>query len=198
MPTLPSMETFQERRRHVRVDDDIVLSWREVTPEEIPDTLEHEEDAFDYLPLSAQIKLLSLETGDLLHRIGQDQPLLAEYLKILDRQIGILTRAIDGKEDRPPSLPTRYVNLSAAGLAFTADVGFPQGVLLELQMILPPSLTRIVAYGRVVDSMPHDEHEPGSFSMGVDFILMRERDQEILIRHVARRQALFREQPKPH
>ncbi len=77
-------------------------------------------------------------------------------------------------------------------------VDFPEGVLLELKMTLPPSLTSIVAYGRVVDSMPHDESEPGSFSMGVDFIRLKEQDRETLIKHVARRQALFREQKRPH
>lgn len=195
--SIPSLETFQERRRHVRIDDDIVLSWREVSPDEIPETLVHEGDSLDYFPLSTQIKLLSLETGELLQRIGQDQPLLAEYLKILDRQVDILSRAIDGKQDKAANLPTRYVNLSASGLAFTADVDYPQGVLLELKIILPPSLTSIIAYGRVVDSMPHDEDEPGSFSMGVDFIRLNDHDRELLIRHVARRQALFREQPRP-
>ena len=196
MPTNP-MDANQERRRHARVDDDIVLFWREVVSEEIPEALVHTEDPFDF-SLSSQIKLLSLETRELSHRIGQDQPLLAEYLEILGRQVDILSRAIEGKQDRATHLPTRYVNLSASGLAFIADVEIPQGVLLELKMLLPPSLTSILAYGQVVDSIPNEEYEPGSYSMGVDFIRLRDRDREVLVRHVARRQALFREQPEPY
>jgi len=197
MSTNP-MDANQERRRHARVDDDIVLFWREVGPEEIQEAFAQQEEPFDFFSPSAQIKLLSLETGELSQRIGQDQPVLAEYLKILERQVDILSRAIEGKQDKNEHIPTRYVNLSASGLAFTADVELPQGVLLELKILLPPTLTSIVAYGRVVDSIPNEEYEPGSFSMGVDFIRLRDRDHEVLKRHVARRQALFREQPRPH
>jgi len=197
MPT-QSTDTFQERRRHVRVDDDIVLIWREVAPDEIPEAIDQEAIPIDF-PLFTQIKLLSLETGELLQRIGQDQPLLAEYLKIMELKIDILSQALDSKQDKlPGNLPTRYVNLSAAGLAFITDVEFQQGTLLELKMILPPSLAHIIAYGRVVDSMPNDEYEPDSYSMGVDFIRLREQDRDVLIRHVARRKALFRESPRSH
>jgi hypothetical protein len=46
--------------------------------------------------------------------------------------------------------------------------------------------------------MPNDEYEPNSYSMGVDFIRLREQDRDVLIRHVARRKALFRESPRSH
>lgn len=182
----------RERRRHMRIDDDIVLHWREVKPEEVPEELSREHEHRIRFPLASQMKLLSRETNELLHRIAQENALLAEYLRTLERKIDALARTLIAHEPPSPPHALQHVNLSATGLAFVTDSQIPKGVLLELNMILPPTLVNIVAYGRVVDSIPSYEHGTINFSMGVDFIRLRDRDRQLLIRHVARRQALFR------
>jgi hypothetical protein len=186
----------EDRRRHERVNDDIVLYWQEVNSEDINESyfLQGESPSFFSLPTQIKLKLLNQETSTLLQQIGHEHPLLLEYFKILEHKIDILAREVTKQTSPTGKLPSRYVNLSAAGLAFVTDTEYTNGVLLELKMVLPPNLVGIVAYGRVVDSIPNDDHAPNSFSTGVDFIRLRDADRELLRRHVARRQKLVMKQ----
>lgn len=185
---------FRERRRHPRVDDDIVLMCRQVKAEEVPEKLTHEENPPFLFPLASQLNLLGLEANYSFKSIEETHPVLAEYLKSLERRIDILARAISVMEEIS-NHPTQFVNLSASGLAFVAEKRYPIGVLLELKMILPITLHCIMAYGRVVDSSPNDNDGLVSYSTGVEFIRLKDDDRERLIRHVARRRALFRKTP---
>jgi hypothetical protein len=179
----------RERRSFPRVDDNIVLMWRRVEPLDIPDELPHDENHLFFYPLESQLNLLGLESSYLLKPIREQSPLLAEYLKNLEQKIDILARTISVM-DEVASHPTRSVNLSASGIAFLTDAACHKDTLLEIKMILPPTLQVIVAYARVVDCTSDDDH--GVYTLAATFIRMKDYDRDHLIRHVARRQAVLR------
>lgn len=59
-----------------------------------------------------------------------------------------------------------------------------------MTMLLPPSLFKIVADGKVVACRLNDEvPEAGKFWIGVDFTRIDERDQEFLTGYVLKKQA---------
>jgi c-di-GMP-binding flagellar brake protein YcgR len=80
--------------------------------------------------------------------------------------------------------------LSASGLAFTSEKAIKPESILELKMILPPSLVAIITYGKVVHCRHHSESENDQFpyNIGVDFLSLDEHDRELLIRHIVKRQ----------
>ena len=96
--SLINEEMDQELRRHARVDDDIVLYWREASPGELSEGLDRDKLTATISSLSSQIDLLNLETGNLLQGIEQIHPVLAEYLKVLERKIDALARAVTAND----------------------------------------------------------------------------------------------------
>jgi len=170
----------QERRRHERIDDEMVMFWREVEPDEIPEDMGRDETELNDFSLSSKLKLLSMEMGELLKRIGRANPLLAEYLTLMDRKLDALASSIIVKDNFTDSHTTRHVNLSASGLAFLTDKEYHLGTLLELKMIFPPALTSIVAYGRVIYCIHYDDDKPLSHRIGVGFIRLHDYDLEVL------------------
>jgi hypothetical protein len=181
----------RERRRHGRIDDEIVMFWRELNPDEIPEEYDEKDEmpVADY-PLSTQLKLLSLETGELLKRIGRTNPLLAEYLTVLEQKIDALASEVIVKDNFTHCHSTRHVNLSASGLAFLSEKEYALGTLLEVKMVFSPTLTSIVAYGRVIYCIHYDDDKPLSHRIGVGFIRLHDCDREMLIGRVSSRLAL--------
>jgi len=177
----------QERRLQERVDDEILLLWREVQADEIPEEIANEMEATDDFSLYSQLMLLSMESGELLKRIKRVNPLFAEYLTILERKVDTLTNAVLSKDDIPQTHTTRHVNLSTSGLAFLTEKEFPIGTLLEMKMIFSPSQGSIIAYGRVIYCIHYDDDKPLSHRIGVGFIRMQDYDRKLLTNHVSSR-----------
>ncbi len=190
-PLQPSHRS-EERRRFFRIEDEIVLVYRPIAPEDMPDPDQFQNQALDPFSLTSTLEYLTQESHAHLRRIERDHPDVAEYLKTLERKIDVLAQALMISNNRLVDQPTHKVNLSAAGIAFDADRPIAEGGLLELKMVLPPSLVGIVTFGRVVHCSPSEDGK--SWRVGVDFLSMREQDREVLIRHVVKRQlTLLRE-----
>jgi hypothetical protein len=113
---------------------------------------------------------------------------VADFLKILEQKIDLVARALLSSETDMASQRTSHVSLSASGLAFDVDTGFNVGDVLELKMILPPALVGIIAFGRVVYCKQNRDEVLPPFHVAVDFIGLRERDRELLIRHIVKKQ----------
>ena len=178
----------KERRRHDRIDDEMVMFWREINSDEIPEDISAHPTQTSDFSLSSQIKLLSLEMGPLLKKIGRANPLMAEYLTLMDRKIDALASSIIVKDHLTHCHTTRHVNLSASGLAFLTEKEYALGTLLELKMVFSPTLTSIVAYGRVIYCIHYDDDKPLSHRIGVGFIRLHDYDRELLSGRVSSRQ----------
>ncbi|BCX89948.1 hypothetical protein MIN45_P2322 [Methylomarinovum tepidoasis] len=183
---METSEQLPERRRFFRVEDEIVLVYRPIAPEDMPPVEAFQNQLVDHFSLTSTLAYLTQESQAQLHRIERENPAVADYLKTLERKIEALAQAVMISNNRLADQPTRKVNLSAAGIAFTADQPLAEGGLLELKMVLPPSLVGIVTFGKVVYCTPLEEGE--GWRVGVDFLSMREQDREVLIRHVVKRQ----------
>lgn len=188
-PQEPVQEPAKERRRYFRIEDEIVLFLRQVTPEQACLNESLDDYPLDAFSLSARLDLLSQEARSPLRRIAREQPELAEYLKLLDRKIELIARALLEKESDIADRHANRVNLSASGLAFDAEIGFEPGALLELKMLLPPALMGVVAFGEVVYCNRNPDESARPYRVAVDFVGIKEQDRELLIRHVVRKQS---------
>ncbi|HUL12106.1 MAG TPA: PilZ domain-containing protein [Methylococcaceae bacterium] len=181
-------DKINERRRYFRIDDDIILFPREVAADQVPQGETFQEHALDSFSLSSRLDLLTVESRSHLRRIERDHPAVADFLKILEQKIDLVARALLSSETDMASQRTSHVSLSASGLAFDVDTGFNVGDVLELKMILPPALVGIIAFGRVVYCKQNRDEVLPPFHVAVDFIGLRERDRELLIRHIVKKQ----------
>lgn len=176
-----------ERRRYFRIEDEVILFFREVSHEDVPEYGAFQEQDLDAFSLSSKMDLLTAESRPVLRRIEREYPEVGAFLRIIEQKVDLVAQAVLARETELLEQPTRRVSLSASGIAFENDQPFHVGKVLELKMVLPPTLAGVLAYGNVVYCR-HMGGDNSAYHVAVDFIGLRERDRELLIRHVVKRQ----------
>jgi hypothetical protein len=182
-----------ERRRYFRIDDSVNLSLSPVPEGELDARLKRlQQDAAGSFGLMGGLTAIDQQVSACLRRIEGKEPDVADYLKAMDRKLNLLVRAFLAEELDVSDKPPRAVNLSAGGLSVHSREPFDAGTVLEIQMLMLPSYTGILAYGTVVECAEPDaaQAEPGyPYLLRIDFSFMRDVDRDVLIRHVLLKQA---------
>ena len=179
-----------ERRRYFRIKDEIVLFYKRLDNGEIPADRSFKEQAVDPFSLTAALSHLTEDTRVQLKLLEKNYPDVSAYLKILDRKINLIAQSVLLNDSAMEGQASKEVDLSASGLAFASENHIDVGSILELKMILPPSLVAVISYGKVVHcefKADGDDVESG-YTIGVDFLNLGEHDRELLIRHIVKRQ----------
>jgi hypothetical protein len=172
-----------ERRRYFRIDDEVILAWRNLTTEEknmrlqqfMLGEIEYPDATRLYLSLESDINSLV----QLLH---PKDPQVAKAISLLNRKINLVSRGAPTSATQHTLLEQQAepVNISACGIAFMADQPLPLWGDIQIEMILIPEKTYILCYGVIVGC----EHVAKRFRVNVDFVAMREDDRERLIQHI--------------
>jgi hypothetical protein len=178
-----------ERRAFFRIDDSIQVGYRVITRNEIPQSIDEKLQGTDRFTVMTRLQSISQHLSAPLHRIEQHDPDVADYLKALDDKINLLGQSFLAQENELLDRPSRSVNLSAGGIAIDITEKLQQGNLVELKLLLLPSYTGVMAYGEVVGIEEGiGEDEAYHYHTRINFTLIRDSDQEALIRHITRRQ----------
>ncbi|MBT2989986.1 MAG: hypothetical protein B6D72_14445 [gamma proteobacterium symbiont of Ctena orbiculata] len=178
-----------ERREFFRIDDSIQVSYRVITRNELPSSIDEQLQGTDRFTVMTRLQTISQHLSAPLHRIEQRDPDIADYLKALDEKINLLGQSFLADENELLNRPSSTVNLSAGGLAMDITEMLEVGELVELKLLLLPSYTGIIAYGDVVgieETTGSDTAYP--YHTRINFNLIRSSDQDALIRHITRRQ----------
>ncbi|BBA37268.1 type IV pilus assembly PilZ [Methylocaldum marinum] len=181
-------DTEKERRRYFRIEDEIILFFREIAPDDIPDNRSPRDFPLDSFALSASLDLLTQESRKLLRKIERDSPEVGDFLKVLERKIDLVARSFLSYEANLAEQSTQRVSLSASGLSFEVEKPYAPGKVLEIKMVLHPDLVGLIAYGRIVYCKKNPPDSDLPYQISVDFVGLRDSDRELLIRHVVRRQ----------
>lgn len=178
-----------ERREFFRIDDSIQVSYRVISRDEMPESIDERLSGSDRFTVMTRLQTISQHLSAPLHRIEQRDPDVADYLKALDEKISLLGQSFLAEEKELLDRPSRAVNLSAGGLAMDVHEKRALGELVEIKLLLLPSYTGILAYGEVVgvDQITEDDGAY-PYHIRINFILIRGSDQDALIRHITRRQ----------
>ena len=178
-----------ERREFFRIDDSVQVSYRVITADEVPETIDEQLRAGDRFTVMTRLQEISQHLSASLHRIEQRDTDIADYLKALDEKINLLGRSFLTEERELLDQPSQSVNLSAGGLAMDTTERVEVGSLVEIKLLLLPSYAGLLAYGEVVgvdSSEGEDADYP--YHVRINFNLIRGSDQDALIRHITRRQ----------
>lgn len=181
-----------DRREFFRLDDSLKIQIREV-PEEVATgkTATTEDWLVDNFTVMSSLSAISAEMAVNMRRIEVRSPDIAAYLHAIDRKIEVLGRAFLAQESELVDMEPSYVNISAGGVALHQDHAIEAGAFVEVKMMLFPSFTGILTYGKVLScsEVPEEEQFNGlTHLVRVKFKGMREIDQDMLIGHIMRRQ----------
>ncbi len=178
-----------DRRRFFRIDDEVNLVYRKVDAQEATEPSHASDNILSSSVLVVAMDVLNQEAQLIMRRLEKSDSDVADYLKVMDDKIELLSRSVMLQEADFSAENTREVNISASGLAFASKEALNAGDFLEIKMLLPSSMAIVVTYGKVVyRKMSYSENSDYPYVVGLDYINMKEQDRELLIKHVVKRQ----------
>ncbi|MCB1873910.1 MAG: PilZ domain-containing protein, partial [Gammaproteobacteria bacterium] len=176
-----------------RIDDTIALSFQAIPPSSLTKKLERQEKGLESdFTIMSNLAVISQEMSGVLRKIETVAPDIARYLKSLDQKIDLLGKAFLTWTNEMADQPASAVNLSASGMAFNAPEPTEIGTLLELKILLP-FFTGLILYAEVVacEKLPTEGDGARVYQTRVNFQHLRDRDRDVLIRHVLQRQSEY-------
>ena len=185
-----------DRRSYFRIDDTVRLSLRRVESDELQLRLDElEQDLAGNFTVMSSLAAITAQMTVGLRRIENRDPDLAAYLRALDQKIEVIGRAFIVQEPELMADSAIPVNLSAGGMCVGIEEPYEPGTQLEIRMLLFPSFNGLLIYGNVIDCGPAEDDDPlvhdkrYPYRVRIEFTHIRERDRELLIRHLLRRQS---------
>jgi hypothetical protein len=177
------------RRTFFRIDESLQITYSLVPSGELDDRIEGlYRYNFNKYSIASEVMSMRHEVIPLMRQITSHSPDIANYLVSIEHRLELLARALSAKDNVLSEQPARSCNLSASGVALPVTKCVEVGRYLEMNLLLLPSYAGLVAIAEVVDCDPNvgDSDEP--YMLRVNFTHMRERDRDLLIKHVIQRQ----------
>ena len=180
-------------REAFRIDDETVLEYQLATEEEINHQLlvPNNEDPKQHL-LSALAKL-DHEAGSLTSGLKDVSSELSDYFRIINRKIDLVAHAFCFEHEELSQTQPHYVSLSETGIAFHTIEQFNDNDILKIQLLLKPSLHRVLVLAKVIDSSKpgitetNKSHQP--YYTAVQITYINGTDHQLLAKHIFKKQA---------
>ncbi len=180
-------QNTKDKRSFFRVDKELILDFKSVDAY----TAENEsaEEQFDDpvpMQLLSQLNQLDQHSSQLLQVIAKKDRDISDYLKILNKKIGLLHQEIASMRN-PKKIATTKVNLSQAGIGFIADKPIYKGSHIAVRMIFLPEYSGVTVFGEVIRNQPlkGERHH-----IAVKFQNIKEADQQLLAKQIMQAQLI--------
>lgn len=179
-----------ERREYFRIEDEIALDYREMNQGEVDRLIERmQKRLVDRFTAASSFASTSRQMAHAIHKVQAQSPEVARCLQAIDSKLNMIAQLFVSEEMQIDDQPTRGVTLSAGGLSFRAEHELAVDGLLELRMVLFPSLIGILTISRVVYCERRtDGDQRFPWQVGVEYEHLRETDRELLVRHIMARE----------
>ncbi len=185
------MDSGKQKDSYVSIQADVQMDWRRLPEEDIEGVIETFSERSAAIGICSEIEYNKELLAPAARRIKKDHPDIASWLAVLQKTVESLALQVSLQRNSQSNLSARRVSISAAGIEFDSSRHCEIGDKIEIVLMLQPSLTNIMIVGDVENIQPLDgdsDSRPDSCRMKVNFSLIRDSDQEVLIRHIHRAQ----------
>lgn len=175
-----------ERREYFRIEDEVALDYRLIEEAEVESLLERINSRMvDRFTAASSFAASSRQMTHMMHKVQTQSPELARCLQTIDQKLNMVAQLFVSAEIDLDEEQTREVSLSAGGVAFRSQHEIEQGALLELRLVLFPSLSGILTVSRVIHCVrANDANTQFPWQVAVEYEHLRESDRELLVRHI--------------
>lgn len=173
-----------EKRDFFRIRDSLALDVRRVSSADTDEAaFEQESPLFSLL---SDLHTLDYESQHLLRQIAERDRALAHYLKIINKRVDIVSKALALQIVDEIGEP-QDVTLSEGGISFTHPEPLEAGSWLALHMVLLPSPLGLVLPAQVIRCEP--DRGGDSWTIAVSFHDLADNQRQLLARHILQKQA---------
>lgn len=177
----------QERREYFRIDDYVLLSYTVITKEnEAEFFAELDSPPPSAFTLASHLTQMKQENMVLRRRAQSENSSLTKYVHAIETQLDMIVQVLMVNEmDDPEFSKKRKVSIGGGGLSLFAAKEVEEGSLLDVKMVLFPGHLGLRTAGKVVRCKPDGDQ----FDIGIEFNLLSDADNELLVQHVLSKQA---------
>lgn len=176
-----------ERRRYFRVTDLVGLRYQFLSQDE-------QALAIQAKPTSMKDLLKQIDNEVLanLALIQGSQPEVHRLLDLLNQKINLaLDSEPKSQEELEAASHVCSVNLSACGLAFPSEKPVTLNQYISMELTLYPNNVRLTLLAAAIACDRYDdESESNKYIIRANFVEISDANQEVLVQHVIKRQAL--------
>jgi hypothetical protein len=186
--------SHDERRDFYRINDTVGVHYT-VCDAELPDADSFAAEIPNEFQLISHLNSIDMDSSIILHNIQDTSPDISRYLKIINAKIEALARHIVtiGIDDE---IKPQAVTLSAGGVCFVSNDKYALESNIRFSMVLYPSCSGVLTYGKVVRCNPMPDTIPQQYDVAIEYVLITENDRDALVRHVLQLQSNYLRQTK--
>ncbi|SDS36968.1 PilZ domain-containing protein [Halopseudomonas xinjiangensis] len=179
----PADDNPDDKRDFFRIQETLFLDYRIVPSPEADAGFGERSPLFGLL---SDLHRLDYESQHLLRQIAERDRGLAHYLKIINKRIDLIGKAVSLQVADEPGHPTD-VTLSEGGMSFSCDEALNQGDWLSLRLVLQPTPLGLVLPAQVIrcDRLPDSPR----WIIAVSFDALDDQQRQLLARHILQKQA---------
>jgi hypothetical protein len=187
------MTQGHERRSFFRIQDRLVVEFRQITPE-------------DFTKLKDVIQYNSIQTIDKIEEThlladrgmkGKNEELCA-YMRIMNKKLDTIINLLSQSQygETYHNVQTEII-LSGAGVQFESHIVLKTGDYAELKIVVPifpyPKITILCQVVRVESS---GGAAAGAFRIAMQFLVINEKDRDFLIKYIFEKEREYLRQKK--
>lgn len=174
-----------ERRHFFRLDDDVIFEYRPISDDDDAADFGKDEPIISCMHILDDIREIDALGQPALQRIAMHNPSIADYFRVNNKKIEMLTRFLTEEllakfVLRADERETQTVNISAGGIAFNTNEALAVNSLVKVKTILLPTYDCILATAVVVGC----KQEEDSFRISSKFLQLADVDEQKIIRHI--------------
>ncbi len=176
--------SVDDRRDYYRISDTVGLIYSVCSGKnDIPTENEFITEVPDEFQLISQLSKIDLENSTLLQSIHDVSPDICRYLKTINTKIEAIARQVVSI-GLTEEVDSHKVTLSAGGVSFVLSEPVELGAILRTQMILYPSCSGILTYGKVVRCEDISIDDTEQYDIAIEYCQKKKNDRDALVRHV--------------
>lgn len=179
-----SQDAGQERRRFFRIDDEVAISYRVISNDEMTKADGLKRNEVEPASLANELEKMNEVSRIHFRHVEKESPEVARYFSFIEAKINLLAHHIIMGTDELFVKTIQPVNISASGVSFSVNNALNAGDTVEIKFILTPSLTSIKTLSRVISCEP----EGDQFKVAVEYSQLSDEDRDLLIRHIVKKQ----------
>ncbi len=181
-----SSQKNSDKRDFFRVSQDVLFDYRIVeaftAENDEPDSQFEDNQSMSLLD---ELRRLDRDSLQALKILSEKNRLLGDYLRNLSQKVDLIARhVLFGKEEGADERPTKRVNLSEDGLAFTSERAIYVGNFLVLRLIFLPHYQPVITFAQVVRC----EQKGEKYQVAARFHRLAEKDRQTLARQILKAQ----------
>lgn len=172
-----------DKRDFFRIQDTLLLDYRRIPG---PDADGGFGERTPLLGLLSDLHRLDYESQHLLRQIAERDRALANYLKVINKRIDLIGKAVSLQLGEESGSPTE-VTLSEGGMAFNTSEAIEAGIWLSLRLVLQPTPLGLVVNACVSRCEPLSDSS--GWNIAVSFHALDDQQRQLLARHILQKQA---------